>query len=170
MDNQMAERITEQVTVPMVLSRYGFPTSNRKRIPCPLHSGKDPNFCYTDKVFHCWTCGAKGNVISLTMQLHGITFPQALIRLNTDFGLGLPAQKPSIRDRQQLIENKRVLAAYRKWMTEKERLYGGLCVLHRELWRRMAAGEADEETVLLQQELEEWLQENIGEVVQPWQI
>ena len=55
-------------------------------------------------------------------------------------------------------------------MTEKERLYGGLCVLHRELWRRITAEEADEETVLFQQELEEWLQENIGEVVQPWQI
>ncbi len=61
MDNQIAERITEQVTVPMVLSRYGYSTSPRKRIPCPLHSGKDPNFCYTDQVFHCWTCGAKGN-------------------------------------------------------------------------------------------------------------
>ena len=60
MDNQIAERITEQVTVPMVLSRYGYSTSPRKRIPCPLHSGKDPNFCYTDQVFHCWTCGAKG--------------------------------------------------------------------------------------------------------------
>lgn len=50
MDNQIAERITEQVTVPMVLSRYGYSTSPRKRIPCPLHSGKDPNFCYTDQV------------------------------------------------------------------------------------------------------------------------
>ena len=168
MDNQMAERITEQVTVPMVLSRYGFPTSDRKRIPCPLHSGKDPNFCYTDKVFHCWTCGAKGNVVSLVMQLFNLSFPQALMKLNTDFCLGLSAQKPSIRDRQQLIENKRVLAAYRKWMAEKKRLYGGLCVLHRELWRRMAAGEAVEDMAAFQKDLEEWLDENIGEVEVPW--
>lgn len=169
MDNLFAERIMDMVTVPMVLSRYGYPTPPRKRIPCPLHSGKDPNFCYTDEVFHCWTCGAKGNAVSLTMQLHGITFPQALMKLNTDFALGLSVHKPTIRERQQMMESRKVMEAYRKWTDEKKRLYGGLCVLHRELWRRIASGEADEETVLLQQKLEYWLDENIGEVVQPWQ-
>ena len=90
MQNLMAEKVMEMVTVPMLLSYYGYPVSARKRIPCPLHSGKDPNFCYTDRVYHCWTCGAKGNVISLVMQLFGLSFPQALMKLNTDFSLELP--------------------------------------------------------------------------------
>ena len=166
--NMTAEKITEYVTIPMALSHYGYPTSNRKRIPCPLHSGKDSNFCYTDQVFHCWTCGAKGNVISLTMQLFGLSFRQALMKLNTDFCLGLSAHKPSIRERQQMMESRKVLKAYEEWQEGKKRLYRGLNAYHRELWRRVTSGEADEDTVMLQQEVEAWLDENIGEVAVPW--
>ena len=166
--NMTAEKITEQVTVPMALSRYGYPTSQRRRIPCPLHSGKDPNFCYTDRVFHCWTCGAKGNVISLVMQLFGLSFRQALMKLNTDFCLGLSAHKPSMRERQQMMENRKVQKAYEEWQGEKKRLYRGLSAYHRELWRRIASGQTDEDIVMLQKEIEAWLDENIGEVAVPW--
>ena len=166
--NMTAEKITEYVTVPMALSHYGYPTSSRRRIPCPLHSGKDPNFCYTDQVFHCWTCGAKGNVVSLVMQLFGLSFRQALMKLNTDFCLGLSAHKPSIRERQQMMESRKVQKAYEGMMDKRKRLYRGLSVYHRELWRRITSGEADEGTVMLQQEVEAWLDENIGEVAVPW--
>ncbi|WP_415967990.1 CHC2 zinc finger domain-containing protein [Emergencia timonensis] len=166
--NMTAEKITEYVTVPMALSHYGYPTSSRRRIPCPLHSGKDPNFCYTDQVFHCWTCGAKGNVISLVMRLFGLSFPQALMKLNTDFALGLSAHKPTLRERQQMMESRKVQRAYEGMTEERKRLYRGLSVYHRELWRRITSGEADEGTVMLQQEVEAWLDENIGEVAVPW--
>lgn len=166
--NMTAEKITEYVTIPMALSHYGYPTSNRKRIPCPLHSGKDPNFCYTDRVYHCWTCGAKGNVISLVMQLFNLTFPQALMKLNVDFALGLSAHKPTLRERKQMMESRKVLKAYEEWQERKKRLYRGLNAYHRELWRRVTSGEADEDTVMLQQEVEAWLDENIGEVAVPW--
>lgn len=168
MQNLMAEKVMEMVTVPMALSRYGYPTSQKRRIPCPLHSGKDPNFCFTDEVFHCWTCGAKGNVVSLVMQLFGLSFPQALMKLNTDFCLGLSAHKPSMRERQQMMEARKVQKAYEGLMDKRKRVYDGLSTYHRELWRRIASGEADEDTVMLQKEIEAWLDENIGKVVVPW--
>lgn len=168
MQNINAEKAMEMVTVPMALSYYGYPVSARKRIPCPLHSGKDPNFCYTDRVFHCWTCGAKGNVISLVMQLFGLSFRQALMKLNTDFALGLSAHKPTLRERQQMMENRKVQKAYEGLMDTRKRLYRGLSACHRELWRRITSGEADEETVMLQKEIEAWLEDNIGEVAVPW--
>ena len=168
MDNQIAERITDQVTVPMVLSRYGYSTSPRKRIPCPLHSGTDPNFCYTDQVFHCWTCGAKGNVVSLVMQLFGLSFRQALMKLNTDFCLGLSAHKPSIRERQQMMESRKVQKAYEGMTEERKRLYRGLSAYHRELFRYTIENPEDMDAKTLQQEVEAWLDENIGEVAVPW--
>lgn len=168
MQNLMAEKVMEMVTVPMVLSRYGYPTSQRRRIPCPLHSGKNSNFCYTDQVFHCWTCGAKGNVISLTMQLFGLSFRQALMKLNTDFCLGLSAHKPSIRERQQMMEGRKVQKAYEEWQGEKKRLYRGLSAYHRELFRYTIENPEDTDAKALQQEVEAWLDENIGEVAVPW--
>lgn len=166
--NKTAEKITEYLTVPMLLSHYGYPVSARKRIPCPLHSGKDPNFCYTDQVFHCWTCGAKGNVVSLVMQLFNLTFPQALMKLNTDFALGLSAGKPSIRERQQMMEGRKVQKAYEEWQGEKKRTYDGLCAYHRELFWYTVENPEDVDAKALQQEVEAWLDENIGEVAVPW--
>lgn len=166
--NMTAEKITEYVTVPMVLSRYGHPASDRKRIPCPLHNGKDPNFCYTDQVFHCWTCGARGNVVSLVMQLFNLSFPQALMKLNTDFCLGLSAHRPTIRERRQMMENKRVQEAYREWQEGKKRAYDGLCAYHRGLFRYTVENPGDGDAKALQHEVEAWLDENIGEVAVPW--
>lgn len=166
--NITAEKITEQLTIPMILSHYGYSTSRRKRIPCPLHTGRKPNFCYTDKVFHCWTCHEGGNAIGLTMQMFGINFPQALMKLNNDFSLGLTAKKPSYRERQQMAEVKKVNKAYGHWQEQKNCTYGALCVLHRELFRRTIDNPADEWILALQKRLEQWLDDNIGEVVQPW--
>lgn len=168
MDHMMAEKISDRVTIPMVLSQYGYLTSRKKRIPCPLHSGKDANFCYTDRVFHCWSCGEKGNVIGLVMKLHGITFLQAVMKINQDFHLGLSTQKPTYRERQQMAEQKRLLRCFDRWNEEKRGYYRALCVLHRELFRRMAQGEAEPDIVALQGDLELWLEDNIEEVAQPW--
>lgn len=87
MDNT-AEIITGTVTMRDVLSRY-HNLGKRNRCSCPIHNGKDNNFAYTDKVFHCWTCGAKGNVISFVMQMFGLNFRQAMMKINIDFGLNL---------------------------------------------------------------------------------
>lgn len=166
--NITAEKITEQLTIPMILSHYGYSTSRRKRIPCPLHAGKNANFCYTDKVFHCWTCGEKGNAIGLTEKLFNLSFRQAMMKLNMDFSLGVSADRPTFRERQQMAETKKVSKAYEHWQERQSRIYEGLCVLHRELFRRTIEDPADEWILALQRQLERWLDDNIEGVVQPW--
>lgn len=84
-----------------VLCHYGFPTSINGRIPCPLHNGKDNNFSYKDHYFKCFVCGRGGSVIDFVMELFGINYQQAVLRINQDFSLGLTGQKAS---RTQLSE------------------------------------------------------------------
>lgn len=112
----MAEQIKELVTIPQALRMYGIGEGRHHRIACPLHGGKDANFAYTDKVYHCWTCGAKGDVIRLVMELHGIGFGQALTRLNADFNLGLTNERPTAKS----IAMARKKAEERKADTEKK--------------------------------------------------
>ena len=90
-----------------VLERYGFKTSPRGRIPCPLHNGKDANFSYKRDYFHCFVCGAGGSVIDFVMLLFDITFPQAIVRLSTDFNLGLSNDTPTPQERSELIKARR---------------------------------------------------------------
>jgi hypothetical protein len=56
---------------------------NRLIALCPLHNEKTPSFViYTEKNrFYCFGCQAKGDVITLTMALRGITFREAVLML-----------------------------------------------------------------------------------------
>ncbi len=164
MNNVIADKIVDIITMPEVLSRYGYPEKRGRRIPCPIHHGKDSNFCYTDKVFHCWTCGAKGNVIGFVMQNFRLGFGQALLKINTDFSLGLTAKKPTLRERKSQVEQRRLDTAYKKWRAELKHEYSIMASAHAILFRQL---QVETDNKLLEEyvnKLELWLDENIEEV------
>jgi len=107
--------ITETITIQDILHKYGYQTENGNRIKCVIHGGKDKNFCYTDHVFHCWVCGAKGNVISLVSQIYGIDYKQAVTKINNNFDLKLTDAKPTYRE----ILHFREIEAARQLQIEK---------------------------------------------------
>lgn len=121
-----AEEVKARVTVPEVLLRYGLPTSSRGRIPCPIHQGEDPNFAYTDERFHCFVCGAGGSVIDLVMGLFGLTYPQALVRLDEDFGLGLMRGQRDERARRKAAEVARKRVQERRRREDGKKAYQSL--------------------------------------------
>lgn len=77
---------------------------------CPFHSEKTPSFTVSpDKqIFHCFGCGAGGNVIKFLMEIEGHSFPEAVIELAEEAGLpvdGLSAQPTKVNtERSKLIE------------------------------------------------------------------
>jgi DNA primase len=50
---------------------------------CPFHADKTPSFSVSEDkgIFHCFGCGAKGDVYDFTMQIEGIGFREAKARL-----------------------------------------------------------------------------------------
>lgn len=64
---------------------------------CPFHSERSPSFHIRDngKYFHCFGCGAAGNVISFVMQIRGLSFPDAVAELAQRFGITLEHEKGS---------------------------------------------------------------------------
>ena len=66
---------------------------------CPFHGESTPSFSVSpDKqIFHCFGCGAGGNVFSFLMELEGISFQEAAIKLaekvNIELGVNLPSAK-----------------------------------------------------------------------------
>lgn len=102
-----AEIIKSSVSMEDILNHYGFHPSRYGRIPCPLHNGKDRNFSYKHKNFKCYVCGKSGTVIDFVMHLFGISFTQAVERINSDFHLGLSMERPSDADLTALREKQR---------------------------------------------------------------
>ena len=63
---------------------------------CPFHSEKSPSFYINDdkQFYHCFGCGAHGDVIGFTMQHDNLSFIDALEALAPLAGLEVPKSSP----------------------------------------------------------------------------
>ncbi len=63
---------------------------------CPFHAEKSPSFTINDDkgFYHCFGCGAHGDVLSFVMRNEGLAFPDAVERLAAEAGLDIPQTTP----------------------------------------------------------------------------
>jgi DNA primase len=59
---------------------------------CPFHGEKTPSFSVhaTRQFYHCFGCGASGDVFSFLQKIENITFPEAVRALAQKLGIALP--------------------------------------------------------------------------------
>ena len=117
---QVIQRIRDAVSVEDVLKRYHQLGRAKGRTSCPLHGGTNDNLGYSERVWHCFVCGAKGDVIGFVMQLFGMDFPDAIAKIAQDFGITLnnkkrrhPAKAPKFPMQDTARKNRRNEAATR---------------------------------------------------------
>jgi DNA primase len=87
---------------------------------CPFHGEKSPSFSVSaDKqIFHCFGCGAGGNVFSFLMQHEGYTFIEAAQHLADKENIELPTIAPSekttsvSKDTEKMIEAHELLKKF----------------------------------------------------------
>lgn len=85
---QASSDIVEIINPYVPLKKSG---SNFKGL-CPFHDEKTPSFMVSpDKqIYHCFGCGAGGNVFGFLMQYENLSFPEALRQLADRAGIKLP--------------------------------------------------------------------------------
>ena len=66
---------------------------------CPFHNEKTPSFTVNEEkgFFHCFGCGAHGDVIGLVMRVDNLSFPEVVERLAGQAGLEIPVSTPEER-------------------------------------------------------------------------
>ncbi len=60
---------------------------------CPFHHDKTPSM-KLDRRYHCFGCGADGDVIDFAAALYGLGKKEAAVQLAHDFGLSYEDWKP----------------------------------------------------------------------------
>lgn len=85
---------------------------------CPFHAEKTPSFTVSPEkqIFHCFGCGAGGDVFTFLMKYEGISFPDAVEAVARQYGVVMPSADMSDRQRQQASEREQLLGLNRKVM------------------------------------------------------
>ena len=95
---QFLEELRTRVSIAAVVGRRVRLTRKGREFMglCPFHNEKTPSFSVVeDKGFyHCFGCGAHGDVLSFVMQTEGATFPEAVEKLAAEAGMEVPKATP----------------------------------------------------------------------------
>ena len=81
---------------------------------CPFHDEKSPSFYVTPSLgyYHCFGCGAGGDVIKFVKEFEHLTFPEAVERLAARAGIELTYEQGSAAPRLQSGLRSRLIAAH----------------------------------------------------------
>jgi len=120
---EIVDQIRQTASIVEIASQY---TTLRRRGNkhvglCPFHSEKTPSFTVDDEkqLFHCFGCGAGGDIFTLVMERENLSFPEALKYLAEKYNIPLPKKREFSPQLQKLEEqlfkiNENTLAFFKK--------------------------------------------------------
>ena len=85
---QILQAIKARIRMRDVCNCYGIEIGRGSFAVCPFHNEKTPSLKVYEWDFHCFGCGAHGDVIAFVRQLFALSFQETLRKINADFSLG----------------------------------------------------------------------------------
>ena len=121
------EQVKQHLTTRAIAEHYGLVVNHNGMARCPFHDDHTPSM-KIDERFHCFACGADGDVIDYTGRLFGLGPYDAARKLATDFGLSIELQphtamkhaEPPITERFCIRTLWRYLRLLRIWQVRYE--------------------------------------------------
>ncbi|MDC4224060.1 MAG: DNA primase [Candidatus Manganitrophus sp.] len=119
--DQLVETIRDRSDLVSIVSEYLTLKKAGQNLTglCPFHAEKTPSFSVnpSKQFFHCFGCGAGGDVFQFVMKIEGLAFPEALRRMAAKAGVALPEaaeerESPARREAAQIYELNEAAASY----------------------------------------------------------
>lgn len=101
------DEVKEQLNIRQVVEHYGFKVNRARQFVCPFHNDHKPSAGIKDDYFHCFVCGAGGDLITFTAKHLGLSNLDAAKELVREFGLNIDISTPEERKAQFMAEQKR---------------------------------------------------------------
>jgi DNA primase len=95
--NEFTQNLKQQADIVRVIGDYvSLRKSGAQNYSglCPFHKEKTPSFSVhaTRQFYHCFGCGASGDVFSFVQKIENVTFPEAVRAVAQKLGIPLPKQ------------------------------------------------------------------------------
>ena len=110
MAENVFEAVKQSVSTREAAALYGIEVKRNGMACCPFHDDKNPSM-KVDQRFHCFGCGADGDVIDFTAKFFALSPKEAVEKLAQDFGLIYDSQAPS---RRRYVRQKTEAQQFRK--------------------------------------------------------
>lgn len=123
---QWKDELRARITLSSVVQRTTKITKKGREWAgcCPFHDEKTPSFYVNDQkqFYHCFGCGAHGDVITWMIEQRGLGFMDAIKELAAEAGMEVPAPDPAAakkaEKRAELVD---VTTAAQNWFVENLR-------------------------------------------------
>ncbi|NDO69270.1 DUF4316 domain-containing protein [Schaedlerella arabinosiphila] len=93
MGGNVFETVKQSITTREAAEHYGIEVKRNGMACCPFHDDRTPSM-KLDRRFHCFGCGADGDVIDFAARLYNLSPKEAAEKLAQDFGLLYDSQAP----------------------------------------------------------------------------
>ena len=123
MAENVFEAVKQSVSTKEAAEFYGIKVSRTGMACCPFHDDKNPSM-KVDQRFHCFGCGADGDVMDFTAKLFDLSPKEAAEKLAQDFGLIYDSQAPP---RRRYVRQKTEAQKFRE---DRQRCYRVLSDYH----------------------------------------
>ena len=87
------QTLKDSITCRDAAERYGLEVNASGMTQCPFHDDHTPSLKLS-RGFHCFGCGAQGDVIAFVSKLFGISAGDAAGKLSADFGIPIHLRGP----------------------------------------------------------------------------
>lgn len=119
------------ITMEAVAERCGLPVRGGKTV-CPFHEDTQPSMFLRDNLFHCFGCGAGGDVITFISRLYGIKPVEAAKQLCCTFSIPFQDARRTVYEQALVKMKKNNRLEFIAWEIESFRT---LAYIYRELGR-----------------------------------
>ncbi len=81
-----AEEIKERYSMREIIGRYGLEVNRAGFIRCPFHKGdRTPSLKIYEKSYHCFGCGATGDIFTFVEKMDNLSFKEAFLQLGGEY-------------------------------------------------------------------------------------
>lgn len=117
-----AQEIKTKISTKELLSAYGIHINSRGFAKCPFHKEKTASMkIYEgDRGYYCFGCRKSGDIITFVRDYFGLSFKDAILKINEDFSLGFNLKSFSRIEKTQMA--KKVYLRLKKIEKEKEKI------------------------------------------------
>ena len=135
MERLTSEEIKQTYSMRDILSKCGLPQPNRAGfIQCPFHKGdREASMKIYEHDFHCFGCGANGDIFRFVQMYDGLSFKDAFLSLGGTY------EKPTFESKLAIYKAKKAREMRKKEEIrnrEKKKLNNDLIDIYRDCYRK----------------------------------